>query len=136
MHRAVLGELVLERLPAGAHVLIMTHDHAEDFALCDAALRLADSDKSAAVGEYRADRVEREVGAVPKHSSPRPAIRREAIAMITSPIGLPELVGKEPAVIAVGVAAALLPHLQSGSPIVRTSTGAPPELCSKGSARI
>ena len=41
VHRAVLGELVLERLPAGAHVLIMTHDHAEDFALCDAALRLA-----------------------------------------------------------------------------------------------
>ena len=40
VHRAVLGELVLERLPAGAHVLIMTHDHAEDFALCDAALRL------------------------------------------------------------------------------------------------
>ena len=40
VHRAVLGELVLERLPAGAHVVIMTHDHAEDFALCDAALRL------------------------------------------------------------------------------------------------
>ena len=29
-------------LPRGAHVLIMTHDHAEDFALCDAALRLPD----------------------------------------------------------------------------------------------
>ena len=45
--------------------------------------------------------------------------------MITSPIGMPELVGKEPAVIAVGVAAALLPHLQSGSPIVRTRRGSP-----------
>ena len=31
-----------------------------------------------------------------------------AIAMITSPIGLPELAGKEPAVIAVGVAAKLI----------------------------
>src|SRR6476620_6329087 len=30
----------LEVLPRGAHVLIMTHDHAEDFALCDMALRL------------------------------------------------------------------------------------------------
>ena len=43
VHRALLGELVLERLPRGAHVLIMTHDHAEDFALCDAALRAARS---------------------------------------------------------------------------------------------
>ena len=39
MHRELLGEVVLERLPRGAQVLIMTHDHAEDFALCDAALR-------------------------------------------------------------------------------------------------
>src|SRR6476646_1604115 len=40
VHHALLGEQVLERLPRGAHVLIMTHDHAEDFALCDTALRL------------------------------------------------------------------------------------------------
>ena len=36
VHRELIGELVLDRLPRGAHVLIMTHDHAEDFALCDA----------------------------------------------------------------------------------------------------
>ena len=35
----VLPELVLGELPAGTHVLVMTHDHAEDAALCDAALR-------------------------------------------------------------------------------------------------
>ena len=40
VHHAVLGEQVLERLPRRAHVVIMSHDHAEDFALCDAALRL------------------------------------------------------------------------------------------------
>ena len=40
IHHTLLGEQVLERLPRGAHVVIMTHDHAEDFALCDAALRL------------------------------------------------------------------------------------------------
>ena len=40
VHHAVLGEQVLEALPRGAHALIMTHDHAEDFALCDTALRL------------------------------------------------------------------------------------------------
>ena len=40
IHHTLLGEQVLEQLPRGAHVVIMTHDHAEDFALCDAALRL------------------------------------------------------------------------------------------------
>ena len=50
VHRAVIGEFVLERLPVGAHVLIMTHDHAEDFALCDAALRLAGQRKWGSVG--------------------------------------------------------------------------------------
>ena len=38
-HVPVLPELVLGELPAGAHVLVMTHDHAEDAALIDAALR-------------------------------------------------------------------------------------------------
>ena len=39
-HVPVLPELVLGELPPGAHVLVMTHDHAEDAALIDAALRL------------------------------------------------------------------------------------------------
>ena len=40
IYHTLLGEQVLEQLPRGAHVVIMTHDHAEDFALCDAALRV------------------------------------------------------------------------------------------------
>ena len=40
VHRpAVLPETVLGDLPPDAHLLIMTHDHAEDLALCDAVLR-------------------------------------------------------------------------------------------------
>ena len=50
VHRELLGEVVLERLPRGSHVLIMTHDHAEDFALCDAALRLPRGPSWAASG--------------------------------------------------------------------------------------
>ena len=38
-HVPVLPELVLAELPPGTHVLVMTHDHAEDAALVDAALR-------------------------------------------------------------------------------------------------
>ena len=39
VHHAPVPEMVLSLVPAGSHVLIMTHDHAEDAALCDAALR-------------------------------------------------------------------------------------------------
>lgn len=37
----VLPELVVADLPAGTHVLVLTHDHAEDLALLDALLRSA-----------------------------------------------------------------------------------------------
>lgn len=101
VHRAVLGELVLERLPTGAHLVIMTHDHAEDFALCDAAIR---ADRFASIGligsRTKWARFRRHL-AEAGHSN-------AAINTITSPIGRPELRGKEPAVIAVGVAAQLI----------------------------
>ena len=51
----VLPELVLGELPAGTHVLVMTHDHAEDVALVDAALRTRGP---------RLDRADRLVGEV------------------------------------------------------------------------
>ena len=124
VHRAVLGELILEQLPVGSHVLIMTHDHAEDFALCDAALRLSSTDLSAsqlAIASSDADKSERwgSVGVIGS-SAKWARFRKQLIEaghdatvvdQITCPIGSPELVGKEPAVIAVGVAAALLPDL-------------------------
>ena len=98
------ARLVLERLPRGAHVLIMTHDHAEDFALCDAALRLPEG----AAGRHRADRVVGRSGRFRTDCWPSTATRPDRIDRITCPIGLPEIAGKEPAVIAIGVAAALL----------------------------
>jgi xanthine dehydrogenase accessory factor len=111
VHHTLLGETVLERLPAGSHVLIMTHDHAEDFALCDAALRLADGHladvgligSSAKWSRFRANLAEH------GHAADR-------IDTLTCPIGLPSIAGKEPAVIAVSVAAALMQSLRSPSP--------------------
>ena len=41
VHHSPVPEVVLGAVPAGTHVLVMTHDHAEDFALCDAALHQA-----------------------------------------------------------------------------------------------
>jgi xanthine dehydrogenase accessory factor len=123
-HRAVLGELVLERLPAGAHVVIMTHDHAEDFALCDAALRLSTADNSAEKGRWGSLGL---IGSSPKWATFRRNLLAEghdaaAVDTITCPIGRPEIAGKEPAVIAVAVAAQLLPMLRPDPVEGRTST--------------
>ena len=96
---------VLEQLPAGSHVLIMTHDHAEDFALCDAALRLPQPLGSIGLigSSAKWTRFRAQLGA--QGHEP------DTIARITCPIGIPGVPGKEPAVIAVAVAAALLPAL-------------------------
>ena len=104
----VLPELVIGELPEGTHVLVMTHDHAEDAALCDAALRAG---HLASIGL---------IGSSAKWSRFRAKLADEghapeAIARITTPIGLPDLGGKEPATIAVSVAARLL-QIFAGEP--------------------
>ncbi|WP_237771218.1 xanthine dehydrogenase accessory protein XdhC [Kribbella sp. ALI-6-A] len=97
----VLPELVVGELPPGTHVLVMTHDHAEDAALCDAALRSGHLATIGLIGSSaKWARFQRKLAE--DGNSP------EAIARITTPIGLPDLSGKEPATIAVSVAARLL----------------------------
>ena len=101
LHRAPVPELVLGTVPAGTHVLVMTHDHAEDFAICDAALRCR---HLGSVGL---------IGSAAKWSRFRQGLLVEghddaSVASIRSPIGTPGLDGKEPATIAVSVAADLL----------------------------
>ncbi|WP_406057586.1 xanthine dehydrogenase accessory protein XdhC [Kribbella sp. NBC_00889] len=97
----VLPELVVAELPPGTHALVMTHDHAEDAALCDAALR---NEHLATIGL---------IGSTAKWARFRRKLAEdgnpaEAIDRIVTPIGLPDLPGKEPATIAVSVAAWLL----------------------------
>lgn len=97
----VLPEIVLGELPPGTHVLIMTHDHAEDAALCDAVLRAGEFGSIGLIGSAgkwaRFQRMLADDG----HEA-------DAIARIKIPIGLPNITGKEPAAIAVSVAADLL----------------------------
>jgi xanthine dehydrogenase accessory factor len=100
-HHPPVPELVLGELPAGTHVLIMTHDHAEDAALCDAALRCGHLGSIGLIGSSaKWRRFERKLAA--EGHGP------EALARITTPIGLPQIAGKDPATIAVAVAADLL----------------------------
>ncbi len=106
-HRVpVLPELVLGGLPRGTHVLVMTHDHAEDAAILDAALRTSHLGSIGLIGSsakwarFRKNLLD--------------AGHDEAVIdQITCPIGRPEIAGKEPAVIAVAVAADLLPVLRT-----------------------
>ena len=101
----MVPELVLGELPAGSHVLIMTHDHAEDAALCDAALRCGHLGSIGLIGSaVKWGRFARKLAAEGHDAA--------ALARITTPIGLPEITGKEPAAIAVSVAADLLRRLE------------------------
>jgi xanthine dehydrogenase accessory factor len=101
----VLPEIVLPELPQGTHVLVLTHDHAEDAALCDAALRCP------GLGSIGL------IGSAAKWTRFRARLTAEghtpdAIDRITTPIGLPGISGKDPATIALSVAAALVRTLE------------------------
>ncbi|WP_199896792.1 xanthine dehydrogenase accessory protein XdhC [Streptomyces niger] len=101
-HTPLLPEAVLEELAAGTHVLIMTHDHAEDAALCDAALRTPGLGSIGLIGSAaKWARFRKRLSTEGGHDD-------ATIERIKCPIGLPGITGKEPATIAVGVAADLL----------------------------
>ncbi|WP_454337596.1 xanthine dehydrogenase accessory protein XdhC [Streptomyces glaucescens] len=106
-HTPLLPEEVLAELPRGTHVLIMTHDHAEDAALCDASLRTA---HLGSIGL---------IGSAAKWARFRKVLSTEGghddatIDRIKTPIGLADINGKEPATIAVSVAADLLRTFES-----------------------
>lgn len=91
----------LAALPAGAHVLVLTHDHAADLAVCDAALRRDDLGSLGLIGSSAKWR--RFAAELAQRGHPP-----QALARVRTPIGLPGLDGKDPATIAVSVAAELL----------------------------
>lgn len=101
VHHLPVPETGLPLLPAGAHVLVMTHDHSEDLAIVERALR---TDGIASIGLIgsaskwvRFQKQLREVG-----------LEDADLARVETPIGIPGIAGKEPATIAVSVAARLL----------------------------
>ncbi len=120
VHHAPLPELVLASLPRGTHVLVLTHDHAEDHALVDAALRadhlgsLGLIGSSAKWARFRHHLLE--AGHAPA-----------ALDAVTTPIGLPDLPGKDPATIAVAVAADLLRRLATTGAAAVAHHAAPAE---------
>jgi xanthine dehydrogenase accessory factor len=109
----LLPEEVLVTLPAGAHVVVMTHDHAEDAAIIDAALRTPGLGSVGLIGSSaKWARLRRVLLA--------DGLSEEEVARVVTPIGLPGLAGKDPAVIAVSVAADLLVRVAERSTAGRT----------------
>ncbi len=111
-HHAPLPEVALGELPRGTHVLLMSHDHAEDFALSDAALRCGHLSSIGLIGSAaKRRRFERSL-ALEGHAA-------EAIARIRCPIGDADVVrrldGKQPAVIALAVATEVLAGVLAGA---------------------
>lgn len=101
VHHLPVPESALADLPPGAHVLIMTHDHVEDLAICDTALR---TDALASIGL---------IGSRSKWARFRQQLREAGhdeatLARVTTPIGIAGIRSKDPAAIAVSVAARVL----------------------------
>jgi xanthine dehydrogenase accessory factor len=107
VHRVpLLPETVIAELPSGCHVLIMTHDHVEDLALCDVALKRTDLGSIGLIGSRgKWARFRRRLSQEAGHDA-------ESFARIKTPIGMAEIKGSEPATIAVSVAADLLRGFQ------------------------
>ena len=102
---APLPESVLDTLPRGAHLLILTHDHAEDVALLERALR---TDAFGFIGL---------IGSTSKWTHFRRELLKSglsepALERVTTPIGLPQVPGKSPPAVAIAVAAQLLGMLE------------------------
>ncbi|MFE5410772.1 xanthine dehydrogenase accessory protein XdhC [Microbacterium sp. NPDC056569] len=110
VHHAPVPEAVLASVPAGTHVLVMTHDHAEDLAIVDQALR---TEGVASIGL---------IGSRSKWARFRGRLHvaghdEAAVARVTTPIGLPDIPGKQPATIAVSVSAQLLQLIEAAAPV-------------------
>jgi xanthine dehydrogenase accessory factor len=104
-HEPILDSIV-SSLPSGAHALVMTHDHAEDLHVLTALLKRNDLGYIGLIGSSakwtRFQRKLLEAG-----------IDENALARVTTPIGLASVPGKRPEAIAVAVAAQLIGALGS-----------------------
>ncbi|MBM7829803.1 xanthine dehydrogenase accessory factor [Agromyces cerinus] len=101
LHHEPVPEAALALLPPGSHVLIMTHDHVEDLAITDAALRHPELGSIGLIGSHsKWARFRKQLLELDHDEA--------TLARVETPIGIPEVTGKAPATIAVSVAARIL----------------------------
>lgn len=92
---------IVDRAPAGAYFVVMTHNHALDFELTERILRRRDFAWFGLIGSLtKRVKFERRLAAR--------GVGPQRLAQIVCPVGVPGIVDKAPASIAVAVAAQLL----------------------------
>jgi xanthine dehydrogenase accessory factor len=92
--------------PPGTHYLVLTHDHALDYALCRAILERGDFAWAGLIGSSSKS-------ARFRSRLARDQVAADVIARLVCPIGVAGIGSKRPAAIAIGVAAQLLQQLGS-----------------------
>ncbi|WP_034340348.1 xanthine dehydrogenase accessory protein XdhC [Deinococcus misasensis] len=106
-HHVPIPEATVLDLPEGTLVLILTHDHATDLAVLEMALKRPDFPFIGVIGS----KVKRQNF---RQHLLKEGFSEEALGRITSPVGLEGIRSKDPAVIALSVAAQVLQVLQVG----------------------
>lgn len=95
-----IPESEVKRAPAGSYFLVMTHNHSLDFSLCEEIFKRQDFAYFGLIGSH-SKRTSFE------HRLRDRGLAPERLAELTCPIGIPGIVSKEPAAIALAVAAQL-----------------------------
>lgn len=120
-------EAAIAGLPPGTHALVMTHDHHEDLAVIDQTLRATHLGSIGLIGSrskwVRFQHKLRGTG----HSD-------ADLLRVTTPIGIPEVTGKQPAAIAVSVAARLLQLISAAAPVAVATPLVAPAAAPAGAA--
>ena len=100
---------VVQDLPKGSHVVIMTHDHAEDLFVLETCLRRSDLGFVGLIGsEAKWNNF--------KHKLLAQGFTKADLTRVTTPIGIPEISGKQPEAIAIATAAQLVLYLMISNP--------------------
>lgn len=104
VRHAPAPEAVVDELPPGAHLVVLTHDHRQDLQILARALRRKDLGYVGMIGsEVKWARFTAELR--------RLGFGEADFARVTVPIGLPQVPGRSPEAIAIATAAQLLAHL-------------------------
>lgn len=89
------------KAPAGTYFIVLTHSHAQDFAICEQIFRRQDFAYFGLIGSASKR-------ATFEHRLLDRGLSKDRLEEMTCPIGIPGITGKEPEVIALSVAAQLL----------------------------
>lgn len=95
---------VVQDLPSGSHVVIMTHDHAEDLFVLEICLKRNDLGFIGLIGSEAKWRNF-------KKKLLSQGFTLADVSRVTTPIGIPEITSKQPEAIAIATAAQLVPYV-------------------------